>query len=80
MDRSGAIVESLLALPSGKKLHDIYMQAWQRGLKTTYYLRSFAATSAEKSTGAGGELNSVSSVIQEAKQCLIDDPGCEVCQ
>jgi ribonucleoside-diphosphate reductase alpha chain len=68
------------ALPSGKKLHDTYMLAWQRGLKTTYYLRSLGATSAEKSTGAGGELNAVASVMPEPKQCLIDDPGCEACQ
>jgi ribonucleoside-diphosphate reductase alpha chain len=44
---------------SGKKLDDTYKLAWQRGLKTTYYLRTLAATSAEKSTGKGGELNSV---------------------
>ncbi len=68
------------AVPSGKKLHDTYMLAWQRGLKTTYYLRSLGATSAEKSTGTGGELNAVASVMPEPKQCLIDDPGCEACQ
>jgi ribonucleoside-diphosphate reductase alpha chain len=68
------------AVPSGKKLNDIYMLAWQRGLKTTYYLRSLAATSAEKSTGTGGELNAVSSGIPEPKQCLIEDPTCEACQ
>src|SRR3546814_13005929 len=45
---------------SGKKLDDIYKLAWVRGLKTTYYLRSMGATSAEKSTGRGGELNAVS--------------------
>ncbi len=45
---------------SGKKLDDTYKLAWQRGLKTTYYLRTLAATSAEKSTGKGGELNAVS--------------------
>ncbi|MCI2809017.1 ribonucleoside-diphosphate reductase subunit alpha [Eoetvoesiella caeni] len=44
---------------SGKKLDDTYKLAWQRGLKTTYYLRSSGATNAEKSTGRGGELNSV---------------------
>ena len=33
--------------------------AWLRGLKTTYYLRTLAATQAEKSTGEGGELNAV---------------------
>jgi len=68
------------AVPSGRKLHDTYMLAWQRGLKTTYYLRSLGATSAEKSTGSGGELNAVSSRMTEPKQCSIDDPGCEACQ
>jgi len=36
--------------PSGKKLHDMYMLAWIKGLKTTYYLRTLAATQIEKST------------------------------
>ncbi len=45
---------------SGKKLDDTYKLAWLRGLKTTYYLRTLGATSAEKSTGRGGELNAVS--------------------
>jgi ribonucleoside-diphosphate reductase alpha chain len=49
-----------MAGASGKKLDDTYKLAWQRGLKTTYYLRTLAATSAEKSTGKGGELNAVS--------------------
>ena len=44
---------------SGKKLDEIYQMAWLKGLKTTYYLRSKAATNAEKSTGRGGELNAV---------------------
>ncbi|MEZ5658764.1 MAG: ribonucleoside-diphosphate reductase subunit alpha [Burkholderiaceae bacterium] len=46
---------------SGKRLHDTYMLAWLRGLKTTYYLRTIGATSAEKSTGKIGQLNAVSS-------------------
>jgi ribonucleoside-diphosphate reductase alpha chain len=48
-----------MAGASGKKLDDTYTLAWLRGLKTTYYLRTLAATSAEKSTGQGGELNAV---------------------
>ena len=36
--------------PSGKKLHEMYMLAWTKGLKTTYYLRTLAATQIEKST------------------------------
>ncbi len=35
---------------SGKKLSDIYTYAWKMGLKTTYYLRSLAASQVEKST------------------------------
>ncbi|MCA3931641.1 MAG: ribonucleoside-diphosphate reductase subunit alpha, partial [Burkholderia sp.] len=33
--------------------------AWLRGLKTTYYLRTMAATHVEKSTVAHGALNAV---------------------
>jgi ribonucleoside-diphosphate reductase alpha chain len=46
---------------SGKRLDDTYKLAWLRGLKTTYYLRTMGATSAEKSTSDKvGQLNSVS--------------------
>jgi ribonucleoside-diphosphate reductase alpha chain len=36
--------------PSGKRLQEMYFDAWASGLKTTYYLRSRGATQAEKST------------------------------
>jgi len=69
------------AVPSGKKLNDTYLLAWQRGLKTTYYLRSLGATAAEKSTGSGGELNAVLTTPEPApKMCSIDNPDCESCQ
>jgi ribonucleoside-diphosphate reductase alpha chain len=35
---------------SGKKLSEIYTAAWKMGLKTTYYLRTLAASQIEKST------------------------------
>jgi ribonucleoside-diphosphate reductase alpha chain len=35
---------------SGKELSDVYMYAWEMGLKTTYYLRTLAASQVEKST------------------------------
>lgn len=35
---------------SGKLLNDIYFYAWKKGLKTTYYLRTLAASQIEKST------------------------------
>jgi ribonucleoside-diphosphate reductase alpha chain len=50
-----------MAGASGKKLHETYSLAWLRGLKTTYYLRTLGATSAEKSTTERiGQLNAVS--------------------
>ncbi|CAG9205535.1 Ribonucleoside-diphosphate reductase subunit alpha [Paraburkholderia tropica] len=48
-----------MAGASGKKLDEIYKLAWLRGLKTTYYLRTMAATHVEKSTVAHGALNAV---------------------
>ncbi len=46
----GQSLNLYLAEASGKKLHQMYMFAWTKGLKTTYYLRSQAATQIEKST------------------------------
>ena len=67
-----------MAQPSGKKLDDLYRLAWNRGLKTTYYLRSLGASNAEKSTVTDGALNAVK--IEEVKVCSILDPDCEACQ
>ena len=66
---------------SGKKLDEIYKLAWNRGLKTTYYLRTIGATHAEKSTTNSGELNSVQTIEKSsAPLCTINDPDCEACQ
>jgi ribonucleoside-diphosphate reductase alpha chain len=55
-----------MAEPSGKKLDDMYKLAWQKGLKTTYYLRTTSATSAEKSTIGTTSLNAVAGAIGAA--------------
>ena len=39
-----------LAQPSGRRIDEMYRYAWHAGLKTTYYLRSKAATTVEKSS------------------------------
>ncbi|WP_435217810.1 ribonucleoside-diphosphate reductase subunit alpha [Luminiphilus sp. nBUS_07] len=73
---------------SGKKLDVTYRMAWYSGLKTTYYLRSLAATGTEKSTVESGKLNAVASGAAEAapqpapvpQACSLDDPDCEACQ
>lgn len=67
-----------MAKPSGKKLDELYRQAWVRGLKTTYYLRSLGASNAEKSTVTDGALNAVKP--DEPQACSITDPDCEACQ
>jgi ribonucleoside-diphosphate reductase alpha chain len=77
-----------MAGASGKRLDELYKLAWLRGLKTTYYLRTLAASSAEKSTGNGGELNAVATAAvapaqepaSDVKFCSIDNPDCEACQ
>ena len=35
---------------SGQEISDLYMYAWEAGMKTTYYLRSLGASQVEKST------------------------------
>ncbi len=47
------------AKPSGKKISDMYMFAWEKGLKTTYYLRSMGATRIEKSTLDANKYNNM---------------------
>ncbi len=80
-----------ISAPNGRKLDALYRLAWERGLKTTYYLRSQSATHVEKSTlkGTDGKLNAVSGggllsapADHEAvpRACSIDDPTCEACQ
>ncbi len=72
-----------IADPSGKKLDALYRLAWRKGLKTTYYLRSRAATHVEKSTltRSDGKLNAVAVASADTPQaCAINDPGCEACQ
>lgn len=89
----GQSLNLYVAQPSGKLLDDIYRLAWRSGLKTTYYLRSMAATQVEKSTidlnrhgiqprwmkskSASAEIG-----IMRSKRvgCEIDGPDCEACQ
>lgn len=76
----GQSLNLYIAQANGKKLDELYRLAWERGLKTTYYLRSSSASHVEKSTltRTDGKLNAVSSIQPQA--CSIDDPDCEACQ
>ena len=61
-----------MANPNIGQLSSMYMYAWKRGLKTTYYLRSRPATRIAKTT------------VQEdqgAVVCSLENPeSCEACQ
>src|SRR5207249_10762356 len=46
----GQSINLYLAAPNGKTLSDMYFLAWEKGLTTTYYLPTLAATHAEKPT------------------------------
>ena len=89
----GQSLNLYLAEPSGKKLHNMYMFGWKKGLKTNYYLRTTGATQIEKSTT---DINkralqprwmksvSASSRIQIQREekpaaCSVDG-DCEACQ
>jgi ribonucleoside-diphosphate reductase alpha chain len=68
--------------PDGPKLDAMYRLAWRCGLKTTYYLRSRAATHVERSTmkGPDSRLNAVAAAPVSGGACTLGDPTCEVCQ
>ncbi|WP_309044209.1 ribonucleoside-diphosphate reductase subunit alpha [Marinobacter sediminicola] len=61
-----------MAEPSGKKLDELYQLAWERGLKTTYYLRSLGAT--------GVNEQAAPVAAPQPQVCSIDEPDCEACQ
>jgi len=64
-----------------KYLNDMYMHAWEKGLKTTYYLRSKAATRLEKSTVEAPKEEALPEEdLSQIKACALDDPDCESCQ
>jgi ribonucleoside-diphosphate reductase alpha chain len=60
-----------------KYLNDLYMHAWNHGLKTTYYLRNQAASKIEKSTVSGAEPEP-----ENIQACSLNSPPgeCESCQ
>lgn len=65
--------------PELGRLSSMYMYAWQKGLKTTYYLRSRPATRIGQTSVSVSERKSVSASEQIA--CSLENPeSCEACQ
>ncbi|MEK7624738.1 MAG: ribonucleoside-diphosphate reductase subunit alpha, partial [Patescibacteria group bacterium] len=78
---------------SGREISDVYLYAWELGLKTTYYLRTLAVSQVEKSTVDTASFGSthlrkatvtvapvMETVPATPKACAITDPSCESCQ
>jgi ribonucleoside-diphosphate reductase alpha chain len=69
--------------PNIGRLSSMYMYAWKRGIKTTYYLRSRPATKIAKTTVSASAKNSVVPAITASASvaCSLDNPeSCEACQ
>jgi ribonucleoside-diphosphate reductase alpha chain len=74
---------------NGRALSELYLYAWKKGLKTTYYLRGLGASGVEKTTldtkyGLTQKREEVQTEvvqpISQPKLCKINDPNCESCQ
>jgi len=68
--------------PAIGKLSSMYMYAWKKGLKTTYYLRSRPATRIASSNNTGAAVMEKPKYSdQEAVACSLENPeSCEACQ
>jgi len=70
--------------PNIGALSSMYMYAWKKGLKTTYYLRSRPATKIAKTTvnaAAGAATPASSYTPEQAVACSLENPeACEACQ
>ncbi|HSM78396.1 MAG TPA: ribonucleoside-diphosphate reductase subunit alpha, partial [Bryobacteraceae bacterium] len=65
-----------LESPTIGKLSSMYMYAWRKGIKTTYYLRSRPASKIAKAT-----VTAVKDSGEQQIACSLENPGsCESCQ
>ena len=84
-DRSAFIDQSqslnlFMESPSIPKVSSMYFYAWQKGLKTTYYLRSRPATEIAKTTVSAEEIQE-GFKSQKQLMCSLENPeSCESCQ
>jgi ribonucleoside-diphosphate reductase alpha chain len=69
--------------PNIGRLSSMYMYAWKRGIKTTYYLRSRPATRIAKTTVTAAGRDAVVPAVSASASvtCSLDNPeSCEACQ
>ena len=87
-------VNLFLAEPDIKALSHMYRDAWRKGLKTTYYLRTLGASNIEKATtsvkkevrGRAGQVDTPKKEHTEAEvkacsiEAMMNGEECEACQ
>jgi ribonucleoside-diphosphate reductase alpha chain len=74
-------VNIFMSTTSGRAISDTYLQAWKMGLKTTYYLRTLAATTVEKTTvDIKAQTNTVEPAAMKRPTVTIAGEVCESCQ
>jgi len=68
--------------PTIGKLSSMYMYAWKKGIKTTYYLRSRPATKIRKTTVSGAATSEPKKYTdEEVIACSLENPqACEACE
>ena len=86
IDQSGSL-NLFMESPSIGKLSSMYMYTWEKGLKTTYYLRSRPATkiaqvdAVDNAAVKTAEPDVVAYSDAEAVMCSLENPeACEACQ
>ena len=87
MAERGAFIDQSASLnlfmesPNIGKLSSMYMYAWEKGLKTTYYLRSRPATRIAQVSAAEQVAEVKAYTDEEALICSLENPEeCEACQ
>jgi ribonucleoside-diphosphate reductase alpha chain len=76
-------VNLFLATPDLKTLSHMYRDAWRKGLKTTYYLRTQQASNIEKATVESKKEVRIYSEEEKAQcslEALMNGDECEACQ
>jgi ribonucleoside-diphosphate reductase alpha chain len=85
-------VNLFLATPDMKTLSHMYRRAWDKGLKTTYYLRTLQASNIEKATidvkkevrglaaGTGGKTYTAEEKMACSIDAMMNGGTCEACQ
>ena len=73
-----------MSTKSGKALSDVYHLAWEKGLKTTYYLRTLAASQITKATvdsaASGAGVKEAADAASSSGVTVMMDAECEACQ